>query len=102
MSSLPDGSWSYTASLKEPIIDTDPYSKDLEATPTFHAYSASGQVKAEVVYANYGRTEDFALLQKQGILVNGSIVLARYGQIYRGDIVRNAALNGAAACLIYR
>jgi hypothetical protein len=81
--SLPDGSWFYNASLMEPMIDQDPCSKDPEATPTFHAYSASGDVTAEVVYANYGRTEDFQYLKGQGIVINGSIILARYGKIYR-------------------
>ena len=33
--------------------------------------------------------------------VNGSIVLARYGEIYRGDIVRNACKAGAIGALLY-
>jgi hypothetical protein len=32
----------------------------------------------------------------------GSVVMARYGKIFRGDIARNAMLYGAVACLIYR
>ncbi|PON62462.1 Peptidase [Parasponia andersonii] len=36
-----------------------------------------------------------------GVTVNGSIVLARYGEIYRGDIVRNAHKAGAIGALVY-
>jgi N-acetylated-alpha-linked acidic dipeptidase len=39
-------------------------------------------VSAEVVYANYGRLEDFQKLAKLGINVKDVIVKARYGLIY--------------------
>jgi N-acetylated-alpha-linked acidic dipeptidase len=41
-----------------------------------------------LVYAHYGRVEDFVTLESRGINVSGRIVMARYGKIFRGSIVR--------------
>ena len=46
----------------------------------YNAYSPSGDVTAPVVYANYGRPEDFAALEQLGVDVHGKIVLVRYGK----------------------
>eukprot|EP01047_Picozoa_sp_COSAG01_P037810 COSAG01_NODE_3028_length_6703_cov_2.824955_8_plen_179_part_00 len=46
---------------------------------------APGGVSGPVVYANYGRREDFELLAKMGVNVSGCIVLARYGKLFRGE-----------------
>ncbi|MDZ7650464.1 MAG: hypothetical protein U5K54_26810 [Cytophagales bacterium] len=40
---------------------------------------STGDVTGEVVYANFGRKEDFEKLKALGISVKGKIVLARYG-----------------------
>ncbi|CAL9166032.1 unnamed protein product [Musa hybrid cultivar] len=72
-----------------------------EALPAFHAYARSGSAAGPAVYANYGRVEDFANLRAMGVNVTGAVVLARYGKIYRGEIVRNAAAVGAAAAVVY-
>ena len=48
----------------------------------FHGYGVSGDAKGQVVYANFGRPEDFELLEKMGIDVKGKIVLARYGGLF--------------------
>lgn len=53
------------------------------------------------MYANYGRIEDFAALKTAGVDVSGNVVIARYGEIYRGDIVRNAQVAGAIAAIVY-
>ena len=67
----------------------------------FHGYSASGDVTAQVVYANYGDVEDFNKLLAQGIDVRGRIALVRYGKVFRGLKVRNAERAGAIGVLIY-
>jgi N-acetylated-alpha-linked acidic dipeptidase len=67
----------------------------------FHGSSGSGDVTAEVVYANYGRREDFDQLAAQHIDLHGKIVLARYGANFRGVKVYLAEQRGAAAVLIY-
>ncbi|KAG8077876.1 hypothetical protein GUJ93_ZPchr0007g4738 [Zizania palustris] len=80
----------------------DPYAAvSAKAVPTFLAYVSSGSVAAEVFYANYGRPEDFAHLASRGVNVTGKVALARYGKVYRGDIVINARNAGAAAAVIY-
>ncbi|KAL6616049.1 hypothetical protein ACP70R_038319 [Stipagrostis hirtigluma subsp. patula] len=88
--------------LKQETYPGDPYAAvSAEAVPTFLAYAASGSVAAEAVYANYGRAEDFAYLAARGVNVTGKVALARYGKVYRGDIVKNARDAGAAAAVIY-
>ncbi|KAJ7548570.1 hypothetical protein O6H91_07G017500 [Diphasiastrum complanatum] len=97
---LPNGS-TIEFSLQEAAFDGDPYSKNKKVIPSFLAYSPSGNVSAEVVYANYGREKDFDKLKEIGIEVKGAIVIARYGGIYRGDVVLNSAKAGAVATIIY-
>jgi N-acetylated-alpha-linked acidic dipeptidase len=80
----------------------DKDSVDPELTPAFHGYGPSGQVEGQVVYANYGRPEDFEALERLGVDVKGKVVLVRYyGNIFRGLKVLNAQKRGAAGVLIY-
>nr|CAB3478246.1 unnamed protein product [Digitaria exilis] len=89
-------------SLKQETYRDDPYAAAAaEAIPTFYAYAASGSVSAEAVYANYGRTEDFAYLASRGVAVAGKVALARYGKIHCEDIAHNARAAGAAAAVVY-
>jgi N-acetylated-alpha-linked acidic dipeptidase len=67
----------------------------------FNSGSRSGEVEAEVVYANYARPEDFRKLEQMGIDVRGKVVIARYGQNFRGVKALTAQENGAVALLIY-
>ena len=71
------------------------------AFPAFHGYGVSGEVYGQVVYANYGRPEDFDALEAMGVEVKGKIVLVRYGELFRGLKVRNAQKRGARGILIY-
>lgn len=87
--------------LKERAIPGDPYTNNSKVTPPFHAYAPSGNTSAEVVYANYGQEEDFRKLSQLGVKVEGAIVIAKYGKIFRGSIVENAAQAGAVAVVIY-
>lgn len=44
--------------------------------------------QADLVYVNYGTIEDFEFLTTNlSINVTGAVVIARYGQIFRGDKV---------------
>jgi N-acetylated-alpha-linked acidic dipeptidase len=79
----------------------DPYQDDPRIIPTFNSSSPSGDVTAPVVYANYGRVEDFRRLSDLGISVKGKIVLVRYGVSFRGVKVYLAQRAGAAGVLIY-
>ena len=40
-----------------------------------------------LVYVNYARIEDFVYLKNQSFELNGTIAIARYGKIFRGDKV---------------
>ena len=80
-------------------IDTS--QDDPHITPPFSAWSASGDVTAPVVYANYGRLADFQLLADFGISVKGKIVLVRNGGDYRGVKVYIAQQRGARGVLLY-
>ena len=91
----------FTAKLKEPVVPSDPDSGDAHQLPTYNAFSASGDVTADVVYINFGVQEDYEWLAKQGIDVKGKIVIARYGKSWRGIKPKVAAEHGAIACLIY-
>src|SRR5262249_55916915 len=65
-------------------VSKDPYQDDPRVVMPFSGMSPSGDVEADVVYANYGTPEDFDKLEKMKIDVRGKIVLVRYGQNFRG------------------
>ncbi|MGB8770051.1 MAG: M28 family metallopeptidase, partial [Candidatus Korobacteraceae bacterium] len=82
-------------------VSDDPYQDDPRITPAFNEYSPSGDVTADVVYANYGRLEDFKKLQEMGVDVKGKIVIVRYGENFRGVKTFVAQQFGAAGVIIY-
>src|SRR6202522_2369861 len=82
-------------------VDGDPYDNDLRVVMPFNGMSPSGDVEAEVVYANYGTAGDFEKLEKLKIDVRGKIVLVRYGQNFRGVEEFIAQERGAAGVIIY-
>ncbi|MED6132055.1 hypothetical protein PIB30_015628 [Stylosanthes scabra] len=94
---------SHMASYHQETYEGDPYaSVSGEAVPTFHAYAKSGTAVGPVVYVNYGRVEDYLTLRENmGVNVSWCVVLARYGKIYRGDIVKNAYDEGAVGVVVY-
>jgi N-acetylated-alpha-linked acidic dipeptidase len=63
--------------------------------------SPSGDAEAEVVYANYGSSEDFKKLEQMKVDVRGKIVVVRYGQNFRGVKAFVAQEHGAAGLIIY-
>ena len=91
----------YVAKLQEPPVDEDPDSADAGQLPTFNAYSADGDVTADLVYVNYGIPEDYEQLAKLGIDVKGKIAIARYGRSWRGIKPKVAWEHGAVGCIIY-
>jgi N-acetylated-alpha-linked acidic dipeptidase len=86
---------------KEYIHHEDPFSANPQLPIGFNAYTGSGDVTAEVVYANYGRREDFEKLAAMGISVKGKIVIARYGGNFRGYKAKYAQAAGAAGLIIF-
>ncbi|WP_420238666.1 M28 family metallopeptidase [Telmatobacter bradus] len=82
-------------------VEGDHGQDDPRVVMPFSGASASGDVLGEVVYANYGRPEDFRQLEAEHIDLHGKIVLCRYGMNFRGVKVFLAEQRGAAAVLIY-
>jgi N-acetylated-alpha-linked acidic dipeptidase len=82
-------------------VEGDAYENDPRIVMPFNSMSPSGDVEADVVYANYGRPEDFKKLEEMKIDVRGKIVLCRYGDNFRGVKVLDAQEHGAAGVIIY-
>ena len=92
----------FKATLQEPPVTIDPTSsQQAEQLPSFNAYSVDGDVTGPLVYINYGRPADYEELARRGVSVKGAIVIARYGQSWRGIKPKVAAEHGAIGCLIY-
>jgi N-acetylated-alpha-linked acidic dipeptidase len=79
----------------------DPYQDDPRILPAFNGSSASGDITADAVYANYGTLADFNELARLGISVKGKIVITRYGGNFRGIKVYLAQQRGAVGVIIY-
>ena len=91
----------YKALLKEPAYKEDATSGHPDQLPTYNAWSADGDVSAELVFVNFGLPEDYETLNKLGIDVKGKIVIARYGRSWRGIKPKVAQEHGAIGCIIY-
>ena len=92
----------FKATLQEPPIpgDTSSTAKD-PALPAYLAYQGDGDVTAPLVYVNYGMQADYETLERQGVDVKGKIVIARYGNGWRGLKPLLAQMHGAVGCIIY-
>src|SRR6266436_1412898 len=82
-------------------VTGDPYQDDPRVVMPFNSMSPSGDVEADVIYANYGTPEDFEKLEKLKIDVRGKILLVRYGQNFRGVKAFVAQEHGGAGVLLY-
>jgi N-acetylated-alpha-linked acidic dipeptidase len=92
----------FTAKLQEPPVSGDSTSsQQAEQLPSYNAYSIDGDVTAPLVYVNYGAPDDYDQLQRLGVSVKGAIVIARYGQTWRGIKPKLAGEHGALGCIIY-
>ncbi|KAL2021434.1 hypothetical protein VTK56DRAFT_7187 [Thermocarpiscus australiensis] len=92
---------SFEASLAEDVIDEDPTTGQADSVPTFHGYSASGNVTGPVVYVNYGTYQDFEDLLKANVSLEGKVAIARYGGIFRGLKVKRAQELGMVGAILY-
>ncbi len=92
----------FKATLQEKPIpgDTSATAKD-PALPAYLAYQGDGDVTAPLVYVNYGTEADYLALQQLGVSVKGKIVIARYGEVWRGVKPLLASKHGAIGCIIY-
>jgi N-acetylated-alpha-linked acidic dipeptidase len=96
------GSKPFKAKLEEPALKEDNTSgQKTEQLPTYNAYSADGDVTAELVFVNHGIPSDYEELERMGIDVKGKIVIAKYGGSWRGIKPKVAYEHGAVGCIIY-
>uniref|UniRef100_A0A7S3LRD1 Peptidase M28 domain-containing protein n=1 Tax=Aplanochytrium stocchinoi TaxID=215587 RepID=A0A7S3LRD1_9STRA len=96
------GNVQFRAPLSEKPLEMDPTSNTIWRNMTFLAYTPSGEVlNKKLVYANYGKPEDFDVLESEGIDVMGKVVIVRYGKCFRGLKIMNAQRRGAIGLLLY-
>ncbi len=96
------GAKPYKAKLEESTLKEDKTSgQKTEQLPSYNAYSADGDVTAELVFVNRGIPADYEELERMGISVKGKIVIAKYGGSWRGIKPKVAAEHGAIGCIIY-
>ncbi|XP_067604526.1 aminopeptidase NAALADL1 [Pseudorca crassidens] len=74
---------------------------DPNVVPPYAAYAPPGTPQGLLIYANRGSEEDFMELYQQGIKLQDSIVLTRYGGVGRRAKAVNAAKYGVAGVLVY-
>ncbi|KFA51062.1 hypothetical protein S40293_08235 [Stachybotrys chartarum IBT 40293] len=96
-------SWkvAFNASLTEDVLDEDPTSGLADRIPTFHGYSASGNVTGSFVFVNYGTYHDYDDLVEAGVSLKGKIAIAKYGGIFRGLKVKRAQELGMIGVVLY-
>ena len=88
-------------SNREPALPEDRFSGHPDLLNGWNAFSGSGDVTAEIVYANYGRREDYRALDSMGVSIAGKVVIARYGGNFRGYKVKFAEERGAVGVIMF-
>ncbi|KAL7375706.1 hypothetical protein ABVT39_022251 [Epinephelus coioides] len=85
------------------VDSTGLISEQISLNPSdFCPYSATGSATGGVVYANYGRPEDFNWLKSAGVSVVGYVVVMRVGGgVSFAEKVWLAEKSGASGALIY-
>ena len=125
LSPVNNGAIEWSAKLREDIVEGDPGSILRDEVPTFHGLSVSGNVTGKIVFAGklnmyskiclpfsetifpmhtgYGSKRDFEALEAKGfdLRKEPTIVLVKYGKVFRGLKVKAAQEAGAIGCLIY-
>lgn len=91
----------FEARLEENILKEDKASQSADRIPTFHGYSASGNVTGGYVFVNYGTYQDFEDLKAANIKLEGKIALAKYGGVFRGLKVKRAQEFGMIGVVMY-
>jgi N-acetylated-alpha-linked acidic dipeptidase len=91
----------FEASLEEDILDEDDTSGRPNYIPTFHGYSASGNVIAPFVYVNFGTYDDYQDLVNANVSLAGKIAIAKNSHILRGLKVKRAQEHGMVGVILY-
>ncbi|KAK7070639.1 N-acetylated-alpha-linked acidic dipeptidase 2 [Halocaridina rubra] len=96
-----DGDELHTSSPFQPPVEEFPQEEE-DKLISYSAYSGNGVNQTTTVYyANYGSADDFKLLEEKGFDIKGSILIIRYGKLFRGNKVRMAEERGALGVILY-
>jgi N-acetylated-alpha-linked acidic dipeptidase len=99
---LDHGKVTYRAALTEDVLEEDPTTGDENSIPTFHGYSANGNVTAPYVFCNYGTLSDYTDLQNANVSLAGKIALVKYGgNIFRSLKIKRAEDLGMIGVVMY-
>uniref|UniRef100_A0A670JZK8 Aminopeptidase NAALADL1 n=1 Tax=Podarcis muralis TaxID=64176 RepID=A0A670JZK8_PODMU len=74
---------------------------DRDVVKPYAAYAPPGNPKGKLVYANQGKMSDYEYLVQQGIDLNGTIAITRYGGAGRADKAINGAKFGVVGVVVY-
>ncbi|KAI4279500.1 MAG: hypothetical protein LQ337_000201 [Flavoplaca oasis] len=91
----------YECSLEEDVLKGDSTTGLDDRIPTFHGYSANGDITAQYVFVNFGTYWDYEDLLKANVSLKGKIAIAKYGRGFRGLKVKRAQQLGMAGVVIY-
>ncbi|XP_033828799.1 aminopeptidase NAALADL1 [Periophthalmus magnuspinnatus] len=86
--------------VREKEINYTSDQNDPNVVPPYAAYSPPGNIKGKLVYANYGRPNDYMLLNETMDL-RGTVAITRYGGAGRAAKAINAAPYGVVGVLVY-
>jgi N-acetylated-alpha-linked acidic dipeptidase len=97
-----NGKVKYEALLTEDVLEEDPTTGSPDSIPTFHGYSASGNVTAPFIFCNQGTAQDFDDLEAARYSLEGKIAIVKYGgDIFRSLKVKNAQERGMVGVVMY-
>lgn len=84
-----NGTEIFRSQEKEAVLRPEDIHPGDNVVPPFNAYSATGDAEStRLIYVNYGREEDFYWLKhNKSVDFNNSIVIARYGKLFRANKV---------------
>lgn len=91
----------FECSMEEDVLEEDPTTGMPNRVPTFHGYSASGNVTAQYVFVNFGTYQDYDDLLKANVSLEGHIAIAKYGGVFRGLKVKRAQELGMVGVVLY-
>lgn len=89
---------SFEAGLTEDIPPEDP--STTRTTPYIYS-SASGNVTAQFIYANFGFASDYDDLEEAKVDVKGKIAIVKYGRGFRQVKVEEAVKRGVVGVVLY-
>ncbi len=93
--------FAYSCGLRERPVDEDADTFSKNVLPPYNAFSPETDITAPLVYAYYGRREDYEAMKQQGVALHGALALVRYGRNFRGSKVKIAEEFGLAGVLLY-